>query len=248
MTPVFHDMIETRSARVVNSFADALAWPITVNITNIALMPGRGVVPTISGLERWPDFTPPGWTGPLRFTLWAGFCLNGEWVLSGFMQFWSGRTDTGANPLELDPGKGINQWQANWAYGGWGQLDAHVPQAGELMAFLVTAGDARYGKIETVRERSQVVTIPLAVQGSWGFAATDDAPTDPGPTPQPDPPVLPVPPSLTPVLLDPTQYNAIMARFDSLEHGLAVARADIAKAGTDLLKQLPSLLRKALSR
>lgn len=226
-----------------------MSWPQTAAITGITLATGRGVIPQIQGLERWPDFTPAGWTGPLRYTLWAGFSIGGTWVLSGFLQFWAGRTDSGANPLEQaadGPQKGTNNWQANWAYNGsWSPLNAHVPQPGELMAFMVTAGDARNNGQQTVRERSQIVTLPLAIEGSWPFIAApapDPTPT-PAPTPEPthQPPVPAPAPSGT-VVLNSGQYAAIMQRFDNLDKALAQARADVKSAGASILSQLPALL------
>ena len=186
---MFRDMIDASSVRVVNSFPDAMSWPITVGITGIDLKEGRGVVPMVKGLERWPDFRKPGWDGDLRFTLWAGFKIDGQWFMSGFMQFWKDRRDTGAHPLEIDPAKGINQWQANWAYGGWGPLDSYVPTQGTLMALMVTHGDARFAGQRELAERSQIVTVPLNPTGSWAFLESDDQPQpQPAPAPVPGPP------------------------------------------------------------
>jgi hypothetical protein len=190
----YTDMIDASSVEVVKSFSDAMSWPIGVGITGISLEPGHGVVPFISGLDRWPDFRKAGWDGDLRYTLWAGFKVNGRWVMSGFMQFWKDRRDTGAHPLEIADGGPLagvgSNWQANWAdpRGGWGALDNYRPTAGELMALMVTTGDARMGGDRDtlkMKERSQIVTVPLQLHGSWVFAAEDA----PGPTPHlPDPP------------------------------------------------------------
>lgn len=193
---MYRDMITATEVRVENSFPDAMSWPVTVGITGISLEPGNGVVPMIRGLENWPDFTKPGWGGPLRYTLWAGFKIGGQWVMSGFMQFWMGRRDTGAHPLEIATDKGINNWQANWADGrpGWSALNQFTPTQGVLMALMVTAGDARFGAQETVKERSQIVTIPLNPSGMWAFLEGDDPPQPvplpppPGPGPAPQPP------------------------------------------------------------
>lgn len=206
---MYADMIDPSRVQIVNAFPEAMSWPKTVAITGIALVPGRGVVPQIQGLDRWPDFTPPGWSGPLRFTLWAGFQCDGQWAMSGFMQFWAGRQDTGANPLEIDPTKQVNQWQANWAYGRWPPLDSHVPKAGELMALMVTAGDARDGRIQTVAERSQIVTVPLALEGTWAF--TPPVPP-PAPVPSPDPAPGPMPPDPPIGVL-----GEILARLEAIE-------------------------------
>lgn len=197
----YTDMIDPATVRLVNTFGDMLSWPVTLGIMGIELQPGRGVVVHAEDTARWPDYhldnNPAG--GLARFTLCAGFQVNGQWVMSGFFEYWAHgthenhlRTDSGAHPLEIDPGKGINQWQANWVYNnGWAPLNGVVPQPGHLMALMVVAGDARMSKTRTVAERSQIVTVPLQLSGSWGFNANapEQPPAPPDPPPHTEPPV-----------------------------------------------------------
>lgn len=219
-------MIDPTQARVVNTFGDLLAWPITLGITGIELQPGRGVVVHTDDTARWPDYhldNDPK-AGLSRFTLCAGFQVGGQWVLSGFFEFWAHgthvnhlRTDSGAHPLEIAPEKGINQWQANWVYNaGWAPLDSVVPQAGQLMALMVVAGDARMSKTRTVNERSQIVTVPLQMSGSWTFGAETPDPPQP-----PNPPVPPVPDPTIPAdvieLLKTTRDEIIITKLAVLD-------------------------------
>jgi hypothetical protein len=238
------DMIDPASIRIVNSFEDMARWPATVALTGLELAPGRGLV-VHADTERWPDFhldNDPA-AGLVRSTLCVGFQVDGQWVMSGFLNYWAHgtheghvRTDSGAHPLEIAPDKGINNWQANWAYGGWGPLDSYVPKPGDLMAVMLAAGGTRMSKTRTVSERSQIVVVPLQLSGSWDFPSQ--------PTPKPVDPQPPV--TRNPVTLNQEQYDALMARFDTIDRELAGARQDMKEAVTELTKQLPGLLRSAL--
>lgn len=227
---MFRDMIDPNSVSVVNgqrNFGDVMSWPITCGITGISLEPVRGVVPMIKGLENWPSFVPAGWGGPISWTLWAGFKVNGRWTMAGFMQFWQGdgpRTDTGAHPLEPAPGKSVENWRGNWAYDGrWAPLNGFVPTQGTLMAFMATSGDAR-GDIPSKQERTQIVTVTLNPQGSWSFPEVTDGEGEPGPSPQPPqpnpgspvPPVPAVVPSALTELLKTTRDEIILVKTQTI--------------------------------
>lgn len=166
---MYKDEIDPNSVQIVNAFADMAQWPITKGITSIELVPGRGFVVHVTDTKGWPDYhldNDPA-AGFCRFTLCAGFKIQGRWVMSGFLNYWAHndvRTDSGAHPLEMatEGGrKGTNNWQANWAYGGWGELDQVVPYFGQEIALFVAAGGTRQSKTLTVRERSQIVTLNL---------------------------------------------------------------------------------------
>jgi hypothetical protein len=234
------DMIDPGSIRIVNSFEDMARWPATVALTRLELVPGRGLV-VHADTDGWPDFrldNDPA-AGLVRSTLCVGFQIDGQWVMSGFLNYWAHgtheghvRTDSGAHPLEIAPDKGINNWQANWAYGGWGPLDTYVPKPGDLMAVMLAAGGTRMSKTRTVSERSQIVVVPLQLSGSWDFPLKNPKKDDPPPAPS--------------VTLNHEQYDALMARFDTLDQELARARQELKEAGQELMTQLPSLLRRAL--
>jgi hypothetical protein len=162
------DQMDLSQAAVYNSPADVAGWPITTRITHLeSLGCNGGLALTFSAQNSWPNYTPPGWDGPLQYTLWAVVNVNGRWNTSGFIQFWRGRENTGAPILPLSCG-----FPVNWAYDArWGPMNGYRPGVGERMGFFVTAGDARnVGTVTSLRERSNVVVVDLpADYGSWSW-------------------------------------------------------------------------------
>jgi hypothetical protein len=165
------DAIDLSQATVYNSPADVATWPITTVITSAHMRPqgdpAAGLSLTFSAQQTWPDYIPPGWDGPLQYTVWPVVKINGAYYTSGIIQMWRGRASTGA-PLP-------SQWY-NWAYDSrWGVMNVNAgyqPQVGEIVGFFVTAGNARGdGGVTSVRERSNVVTIPMPAgdNGDWIF-------------------------------------------------------------------------------
>jgi hypothetical protein len=153
------DQLDLRQATVYNSPADVASWPITTRITRLEMLGcSGGIAPTFAAQNTWPNYTPPGWDGPLQYTLWAVVNVNGHWNTSGFIQFWKGRENTGAPILPLSCG-----FPVNWAYDQrWGPMNGYSPRVGEQMGFFVTAGDARnVGGVTSLRERSNVVVVNL---------------------------------------------------------------------------------------
>src|SRR5438128_2711838 len=132
------DAIDLSQAAVYNSPADVASWPITAGITTLQMRP-RGVRPdglafTSPAIDKWPNYTPPGWDGPIQYTVWAVVRINGQWYTSGFIQMWHTRASTGA-PILTD-------FAINWAYDNrWGPMRGHQPQVGEQMGFFLTAGN-----------------------------------------------------------------------------------------------------------
>ncbi|HEX3703494.1 MAG TPA: VCBS repeat-containing protein [Vicinamibacterales bacterium] len=128
----------------------------------------------------WPDYTPPGWDGPLEYTVWAVVNVNGHWYTSGFIQMWRERASTGAPLLTIPAGSAVNNFAKNWAYDArWGPMSYSVsgyqPHAGETVGFFVSAGNARgIGTVTSLRERSNVVTVSLPANdtGTFSFPAT----------------------------------------------------------------------------
>ena len=45
----------------------------------------------------WPDVTPPGWDGPLEYTLGIAENIGGQWYASAAIQFWRGLPASGGN-------------------------------------------------------------------------------------------------------------------------------------------------------
>lgn len=225
MTDVHYaDMIDASRVHVVKSYPDAMSWPIAVGIASIAMNDRDGVVPTINGLDRWPNFRKAGWDGDLVYTLWAGFEIAGVWYMSGFHQFWRDRYGTGANPLQIagdGPLPTKPNWCSNWVdvRKGWGPLDDFVPTPGIPMAFMVTTGDARMGgdndpSVLKMKERSQIVTVPLSANGIWSFVP--NKPDTPQP-PTPDKPPVPDVPSDLLELLQTLRDEIILTKLQGAE-------------------------------
>jgi hypothetical protein len=174
------DGIDLSKVHVYDSPADVASWPITTAITQLNMRPNGdpqpGVSLTFSALQTWPDYTPPGWDGPLQYTVWAVWYAAGQWNAAGIIQMWRGRGSTGAPLLESDPGcNGVDNFACNWIYSTrWGPGAGHQVVAGEQIGFFVTAGNARdTTTVTSVRERSNVVMISLPANdyGSFTFPA-----------------------------------------------------------------------------
>jgi len=162
------DMIDLSQVRVYNSPADVASWPITHAITALHMRPSFTPKPGLTfesnALNVWPDYWPPGWDGPLQYTVWAVVRINGVWYTSGFIQMWRGRGNTGG-PILTD-------FAPNWAYDSrWGPMAGHQPVPGEQMGFFLTAGNARgVGTVTSVRERTNVVLVSLPAGDLGDFA------------------------------------------------------------------------------
>jgi hypothetical protein len=196
--PAFaQDAIDLSQAVIAGSPADVASWPATTRISQIDFDPQAGLSFTFDAKDRWPNYTPPGWDGPIQYTVWA--CAHVDvWHCSGFIQMWQTRAATGA-PL---PSQYRYWWGAEGSVTS-GVFGAYRAREGEQMAFLVTAGDARAnGSVTSVRERSNVVLValPQGDSGTFTFAEPKPAPIPTFPIPIPKVPIEP--PAVIPV--DPT--------------------------------------------
>ncbi len=168
-TPVGVDAIDLSEASVYNSPANIASWPDTTAITALAVTTA-GIQVTFaksSGLDRWPDVTPPGWSGPLQYTLWLALSIDGQWDTSGIIQFWFGLPASGGDVTQND------QIALNWVYDSrWGPMEGHQPAVGELVGFFVVAGNER-GVTDAsqapVMERSNIVVIPFPAAAGVSF-------------------------------------------------------------------------------
>jgi hypothetical protein len=145
-------------AQIYNSPLDVASWPATTKITQLDIR-ADGVALAFSkkdGADRWPDITPPGWDGPIQYTLWILLSIKGQWAASGIIQFWYGLPASGGDITQN------NQIAKNWVYDGrWGSLAGHQPAPGEAVGFMVTAGNARgvLDASQSIRERSDMVIV-----------------------------------------------------------------------------------------
>ncbi len=185
------DMLDLQSVHIVNA-PDVRNWTATTSITQLSF---DGAVTRINftkrdGPGRWPDVTPPGWSGPLEYTLWLFVQVNGQWVGSGFIQFWNGRDGSGS-PSDPDV---PSVYDKHWYYSPrWIPIYGHgAIVAGERIGFMVTSGNARdsvgpYGP----QERSNVVVVAATDNGQFSFASPPAPSPMPEPAPQPSPAPLP---------------------------------------------------------
>ncbi|MBK8718565.1 MAG: hypothetical protein KBB21_29635 [Nannocystaceae bacterium] len=143
-------------------------WPITTTLTRVEFRvdggtDGNGGVfvefDKKDGDGRWPDIVPPGWDGPLYYTLGLVENIGGQWHASAAMQYWYGLDVNGGN-VGAD-----GQVAMNWYYDArWGEMAGHQPAQGESIGVFIVAGNLRGvldGSQSPVQERSDVVVVPF---------------------------------------------------------------------------------------
>ena len=153
------DAIDLNQTTLLNSPRDFASWPITTAITSLDIN-GNGIRVQFSkksGAGRWPDITPPGWDGPLQYTLGMALNINGRWYASTVVEYWYGLDRSGGQP---------SQYAMNWFYDPWrwAPMTGHQPAVGEIIGFFVCQGDCRNnlnGTLSPLRERSNVVLVPM---------------------------------------------------------------------------------------
>jgi hypothetical protein len=164
-------MLDLHQVTVYNNPADVANWPVTTMITKLDIKPS-GVHLVFSkqdGPGRWPDIIPPGWDGPLQYTVGIVMNIGGKWYGSAAIQYWYGLYESGGNIAE--PG----QIPKNWYYDGrWGNLQGYQPKPGELIGFFVVAGNVRGvedGSQSPQKERSNIVLVrlPSPAGGTYTF-------------------------------------------------------------------------------
>lgn len=184
---------------------------LTATITQVNFTAGGVVIDFTKrdGAFRWPDVVPPGWDGPVEYTLWIGMQQQGRWHVCSVIEFWFGRG------LDADTNAGGDvtrdqQIQRNWTYF-CGPM-ARQPNPGEPIAFVVTAGDQRRMDVAAVRERSNVVVVPFPASAPAVFPMS--APPIPTPTPAPSPVPVPVP---LPAPLPSIDLSAVLLQLQMLD-------------------------------
>jgi hypothetical protein len=161
--PVGPDAFNLAAASVHSSPAGVAGWPVTTTITSLSVRPD-GVSLEFSkkdGPGRWPDVVPPGWTGPLQYTLWIAMNIGGSWHTCGPIEFWHGLAANGGD-ITVN-----NQIAVNWTY--YCGPMARQPAPGEMVGFFVTAGDQRLKDAFIVHERSNIVVIPFPAASGVTF-------------------------------------------------------------------------------
>jgi hypothetical protein len=160
-------------ARMWETPPDLAFWPETARITSVEFT-GASMRVDFDRRDppdgnRWPDQVPPGWDGPIQYSL--GMCRNleGNWHCASIVDFWYGRS--------LDDTAPPSRFWREWWYdaGRWGPLALHRPEEGETVGVFVTAGQTR-GRSYTratcpqMCERSNVAFVPFTTgYGYYGF-------------------------------------------------------------------------------
>src|SRR5256885_242755 len=73
--------------------------------------------------NEWPDIVPPGFDGPIQYTVCAFLNIGGDWIGSAFIQMWRGRDGVGDAPSDF---------ARNWWYSSrWGEMAGHQLAPGE---------------------------------------------------------------------------------------------------------------------
>ncbi len=166
--------LDLHVATLFDNPANLADWPITTTITEVDFADGIHVEFSKRDDGSWPDVTPPGWDGPLEYTLGIAEYINGQWYASAAIEFWRGLDASGGN-LASDVGTSGQctafgygsscQVAKNWYYDGrWGALAGYQPATGEIIGVFVVAGNLRGvtdGSQSPVQERSNVVLVPM---------------------------------------------------------------------------------------
>lgn len=175
------DALDLEAVQIVGGGTpDIRAWPATASITSLTF-DQNGVSVTFDKEATWPDVTPPGWTGPIRYTLWLLVNRGGVWTGGGVIEFWHGRGSSGPY-TQASLADHLSQ---NWIHDGHWGFDYQV-QTGEQVAFLVTAGDQRLKDVHAVAERSNIVVVPVQNLATHTFTPTPEPIPTPTPVPTPD--------------------------------------------------------------
>jgi hypothetical protein len=202
------DDIDLGRATIVNSPADLARWPVTAHLTRVTFAGTQWSVDFDRRLSNpWPDFVPPGWDGPLQYTL--GLCLNrGGWVCSAVVEFWQHRLEQ-EGPASHAATDAIAR---EWFYDArWGALAGQQPSPGEPVGIFVCAADCRNRSTAwpgAPQMRSDVRLVTWGQSAAW----SSDEPVPVGPQPPVAvPTVQPMPQPVDP---------ALVARLEALEHSV----------------------------
>lgn len=221
------DAFPLASAQIVDA-PDVSTWPQAATITGLHFTGYSTAIDFTKqwGGDRWPDVVPPGWDGPLQYTLWL-FVKNGDqWVGSGFVQFWHGRQASG-DPSQPDV---PSRYHLNYYYASrWRPMDGHGQiRPGEPIGFMVTSGNARdsvgpFGPME----RSNVVVVPASDTADFAFAPGLPPPAPP-PIAVPPPVIVPPPVTPPPVVPPPAPPPSALDYTELLKQIIAAQQAQLA--------------------
>jgi hypothetical protein len=218
--PRAHAQDDIDLSHAVLTPASVASWPATAQISRVEVRPD-GLHIEFSkrtGADRWPDVTPPGWDGPIQFTVWLGAQVNGRWHLAASMNVWYGEGEGSGGGVYAGPVTDPSQYPKNLYYLD-DALKGHTPEVGESLALFVTAGAQRGLNAFAVAERSDVVLFTMPGPNGAAFNYGAAAP----------PPVVTPPPAPQPavVVAPPVDLSGVLAKLDALSAQLDAVKADI---------------------
>lgn len=151
------DGLDITGAHILNSPTDIASWAITAKIERMDFR-ADGVHVEFDKSEAWPESAFMTAGEGLQYTLWIFLNLGGAWVGSGCIQYWKHLDANGGNP---------EKFASNWYYDSnrWDGMTGHQPAPGEMVAFMISQGDARNNGKFNVRERSATVYMPFPSSG-----------------------------------------------------------------------------------
>jgi hypothetical protein len=184
-SPVGNDVLPLASA-ILTGGADIRAWPITTTITRLSTgVNGLDAAFDKKGNGSWPDIVPPGWTGPIYYTVWLGAMLADGLHLAASLVSYRGQQSNGVEGAGAGDVTNIGQYSQNLWYLD-PALKAHIVTEGETLYLLVTAGGFRGLSVVTVQERSQLVAFQASsTPRTFLYEATTPPPLPPTPLPPP---------------------------------------------------------------
>jgi len=153
------DAFDFSTAGIYDSPTALASWNASTALTMVDLR-ADGVAFTFSkqsGPDRWPDVTPPGFGGPIQYTIGMAYNIDGNYAASAPIIFWYG-LEVNGGPI-YEPGQLPN----NWFYDSrWGPMQGYQPALGETVYMFACAGDCRGftdGSQSPVQERTNVVAF-----------------------------------------------------------------------------------------
>ena len=223
----------------IHSSPDVRAWPITSEITELGLRPSTlHIRHTKEGV--WPPV--PYETTTQQATLWVFVKIDGKWHGTGAERIRPQQTD------KPEPDR-VSQWVKEWLYNPqmWGPMANYLPQPGELVGFMLTAGIQRVGDSAIIRERTSIVLVPYPDDRGATFPPFASL-HPPQPAEPPSPPPAPVdnttpaaPPTPTTPEVPAAAALALFAKLDAIHDAIVKQSAqqqEDAKALRDAISRL----------
>ncbi|MDE2142986.1 MAG: hypothetical protein KGJ84_11310 [Elusimicrobia bacterium] len=146
------DLINLADVKFVNS-PDVRSWPITSNISDVSFPKGQIHVDHTK-LGKWPPVVIASDGTTQEATIWIFFKIHGQWYGAGGERLRPKQTTKELSaPSAIGPG---------WFYSNsWAPMAGYVPQPGETVGWMITAGSERADNREKVKERTAVIIQPF---------------------------------------------------------------------------------------